>query len=187
MARKSINPASKEADATFYAGIESIESSNNEFGTISEDDKKGGKLFSTIEPLLDIAMQSVPRVEKELPRRFDVQEMIADKATRESNKLKVAALRTAIKKVQDADAVASVRLSKNFRTIYDAAQKLRNDDASLTVLCEILGAPFQRTVSAERKAAIAERKVQIAAEKSRKAEERVARKTAKAAAKAAKN
>lgn len=182
MGKKTIVPASEEAKNAFDAGMERIQESNSAIPNISKDDKKGAKLLKKIEPLINEAIEHAPKFEEHLPRKFDVQELVDDQAAIALNLSKIAALEIQVQHLKDANAVAGIRMRKNYRIVLDAATATLKNDNSVSAVCERLAAPYKRTpMSDEKKAENAKKALEKATIKAEMTAQKVVDKAAKKA------
>jgi hypothetical protein len=145
MKANKILPASMEAEDTFRQNLEGIKQSNSNLPDVSPDDKKGGKINDAIILLLSHSIENATHVENNLPRNFDLQAMVDNKAIFEANQSKITALEREIQRLKDANTFTGIQLSESYRIIYDAAKKSAKDDASLLPLRDKLGTPFMKT------------------------------------------
>ena len=180
MTKKTIIPTSTEDTMSFEAIIENLHKANSGMPDISESDKIGGKLTKNIVPLVDKAIKYAPKFEKELPREFNVQEVADAEALIKANKLKITALESEVKRLEDINIYVGIQMAKDYRIIYEASVKAYKKDASLKNMSDELGTPYQRAaLSDEKKAELAQKRANKAVEKAAELAAKVAAKNAK--------
>ncbi len=180
MVKKTIISDSAEDAMPFEAIIEQLHKSNGSMLDISQDDKVGGKLSKKIAPLVDTAIEYAPKFEQHLPRKFEIQKVANAQAAIKRNKLKIAALKLEVQRLEDNNVYLGIQTAKDYRTIYEASVEAVKEDASLKSMSDELGAPYKKpTLSDERKAEIAQTNADKAAAKAAVLVAKVAAKAAK--------
>jgi hypothetical protein len=107
---------------------------------------------------------------------------VDDQAFVALNLSKVAALEIETQRLKDGNAVAGIRMRKNYRIIVDAAVETSKKNNSVSAISERLAAPYKRKpLSDEKKAENAKKALEKATIKVAKTVQKVADKAAKKA------
>ena len=139
------------SDALFYDGIKLISAYTITLPMVSPKDKKGRKLNKKILPLVQKAIDSVPKLENHLKRSFSAQNIIDNKAAIDSNLEKVRVMLEQVSIILDNNVCIGKVIDLDFRAIYAASQDGAEEDASLIPIRDELGAPFQKKATGEGK------------------------------------
>ena len=140
-------PSIEATDEAFAKCIAEIESLFNLEGPIKESDKRGGKITFRELVNLQFAFENAAKIQNFLPRDFDIS--VPKASAQNLNKLdsQIDELKRLIVVAENVKAVRQVKLKTCYSAFYAAAQKAKDEDASLKYIYVTLGEPYQRSAS----------------------------------------
>ena len=149
-----------------FAGIQKV---NSDVPDVSDKDKKGGKLSKAMAALLPKLIENYALVLNFLVRNFTIDTLVTNKLVYDENERQISIYEREIKRLKDQNTCIGVQMAIDYGLIYKAFQTAADDDASLKILRDEFGKPFERTpLTEEQKAAIAKKKADTAAKKAAK-------------------
>ena len=147
MKSKTIQPLIEATDEVFAKCIAEIETVFNLEGPIKESDKRGSKISNRELINLQFAFENAPKIQNFLPRDFDLS--VPRESAQNLNKLdsQIDELKRLIVVAENAKVMRRVVLKTSYSTLYAAAQKAKDEDASLKYIYVTLGEPYQKSPS----------------------------------------
>lgn len=134
-----------------FAGIQKV---NSDVPDVSDKDKKGGKLSNAMAALLPKLIENYALVLNFLVRNFTIDNLVTNKAVHDENERQISIYEREIKRLKDQNTCIGVQMAIDYGLIYKAFQTGAEEDASLKILRDEFGKPFERTLlTDEQKAA----------------------------------
>ena len=134
MKSKKLAVVSEELDNQFNQGVKMVEDVINAEEIVAPKDKQGGKLSEKESVALDFAYKNIDKIENKLPRDFDEKSVQNDLTILNAWVFKANELERLKQICLNQATSYRVKLKPAFNVVYDAAEKVAKDNASLAYI-----------------------------------------------------